>query len=360
MKKRVMAIWFALLVACTAVFAGCTANTRSRTTVASVPANGVVRKADFQRLQQSGGIAIYNGKSGGVSYSWTFVGPDIRKPAEADLHISYKPVTVSPNGTDTAQTYGQITLEQKGSYPGAASLRITVGKGWADGSYPFYAGKPGALWQAGTAQVVNGAATIRVSENTGPYLLAQVQADAVSSAAPPAVSSVPASSVPASSVPASSVPASSAPVSSAPKMPVSSAPAPQTIRVNISIRCDTAVQNWSSLSANKQDHRVVPANGVILPETSMAVKPGATVYDLLVSVCEKNGIQMEHKGSAAGEYIEGINNLYEFDAGPLSGWDYAVNGTFPGYGVSQYTLKSGDTVLFAYTCDLGHDIGAAN
>lgn len=316
----------------------------------------MVGKADFQRLQQNGGIAVYNGKSGGVAYSWTFVGPDIRKPVDADLHLSYKPVTASPNGTDAAQTYGQITLAQKGSYPGAASLRITVGKGWADGNYPFYAGQPGALWQAGTAQVVNGAATIRVSENTGPYLLAQVQPDAVSSAAPP-VSSAPASSAPASSAPPRAVPSSvprQAPASSAP------APVPQTIQVSLSIRCDTAVQNWSSLSANKQDHHVVPANGVILPQTNVSVRPGTTVYDLLVSVCEKDGIQMEHKGSAAGEYIEGINNLYEFDAGPLSGWDYAVNGTVPGYGVSQYVLKNGDTVLFAYTCDLGHDIGAAN
>lgn len=28
-------------------------------------------------------------------------------------------------------------------------------------------------------------------------------------------------------------------------------------------------------------------------------------------------------------YIEGINNLYEFDCGELSGWMYKVNGLVP-------------------------------
>jgi hypothetical protein len=55
-------------------------------------------------------------------------------------------------------------------------------------------------------------------------------------------------------------------------------------------------------------------------------------------------------------YIEGINNLYEFDAGELSGWIYRVNGEVPGFGISQYALKSGDAVEIIYTLDLGRDV----
>jgi hypothetical protein len=56
-------------------------------------------------------------------------------------------------------------------------------------------------------------------------------------------------------------------------------------------------------------------------------------------------------------YVEAIQNLYEFDCGELSGWMYRVNGVFPNYGCSRYTLKAGDVVEWLYTCDLGRDIG---
>ena len=57
-------------------------------------------------------------------------------------------------------------------------------------------------------------------------------------------------------------------------------------------------------------------------------------------------------------YIEGINNLYEFSCGELSGWMYSVNNKFPQRGCSSYTLKNGDDIVWSYTCDLGRDIGA--
>ena len=56
-------------------------------------------------------------------------------------------------------------------------------------------------------------------------------------------------------------------------------------------------------------------------------------------------------------YIEGINNLYEFDVGELSGWMYKVNEWFPNYGCSRYQLCDGDVVCWVYTCDLGSDVG---
>ena len=58
-------------------------------------------------------------------------------------------------------------------------------------------------------------------------------------------------------------------------------------------------------------------------------------------------------------YVEGIGNLYEFDAGELSGWMYRVNGEFPNFGCSKYILKNGDKVEFVYTCDLGKDVGGS-
>ena len=59
----------------------------------------------------------------------------------------------------------------------------------------------------------------------------------------------------------------------------------------------------------------------------------------------------------SGAYIEGINYLYEFDGGTLSGWMYKVNGQFPNYGCSQYFVEDGDEIVWMYTCDLGRDVG---
>ena len=86
-------------------------------------------------------------------------------------------------------------------------------------------------------------------------------------------------------------------------------------------------------------------------------KKGDTVFDILVKVTRKKGIHMEYRGSGSNTYIEGINNLYEFDGGSNSGWMYSVNGVYPNYGVGAYKVKSSDVIKFNYTCNLGADLG---
>mgnify|MGYP000547412666 FL=1 len=57
------------------------------------------------------------------------------------------------------------------------------------------------------------------------------------------------------------------------------------------------------------------------------------------------------------DYIEGINNLYEYDCGRGSGWMYCVNGWYPNYGCSRYIVQPGDEIEWHYTCDFGRDLG---
>ena len=76
-------------------------------------------------------------------------------------------------------------------------------------------------------------------------------------------------------------------------------------------------------------------------------------------MCKDNKIQLEFSFTPIynSSYIEGINNLYEFDCGSLSGWMYEVNDWFPNYGCSRYEVKNGDVIEWQYTCNLGADIG---
>lgn len=128
----------------------------------------------------------------------------------------------------------------------------------------------------------------------------------------------------------------------------------------ITILCDTILDNMDNLDAGKEVY--VPANGTILATSSVEFEEGETVFDVLTRVCEYAGIQLEYSWTAIYDsyYVEGINNLYEFDCGNESGWMYKVNGWFPNYGCSSYYLEDGDNIVWCYTCNgLGADVGAA-
>ena len=51
-------------------------------------------------------------------------------------------------------------------------------------------------------------------------------------------------------------------------------------------------------------------------------------------------------------YIRGINNVYEFDFGELSGWIYLVNGKQPPVGAGNYIPKDTDVIEWIYTLDI--------
>lgn len=136
---------------------------------------------------------------------------------------------------------------------------------------------------------------------------------------------------------------------------------PDSETVTISIRCDSILRNYDDLDKPLRSEKYVPSDGVLLARTEYVLRPGDTVFDILDRAVRYNRIQMEYQGadknSFGSVYIQGINYLYEFSCGPLSGWMYMVNGVFPNYGCSKYELKDGDVIEWVYTCDLGADVG---
>lgn len=132
-------------------------------------------------------------------------------------------------------------------------------------------------------------------------------------------------------------------------------PKPKNKTVTIAISCKTAINNGLN---KKPGFSHLPSNGIILQNMKVEFNEGDTVFDILVKITRKKGIHMEYRGSGSNTYIEGINNLYEFDGGSNSGWMYSVNGVYPNYGVGAYKVKSSDVIKFNYTCDLGADLGA--
>ena len=140
------------------------------------------------------------------------------------------------------------------------------------------------------------------------------------------------------------------------------APTPETPanQCTLSVRCDTILQNITNLTSGKEG--LVPANGMLFATKTVEFNPGDSVFNLLQREMKRAKIHMEFKNTPIynSAYIQGIGNLYEFDCGELSGWMYKVNGVFPNFGSSKYTIEPGDKIEWIYTCDLGRDIGGGH
>lgn len=136
---------------------------------------------------------------------------------------------------------------------------------------------------------------------------------------------------------------------------------PDSQTVTLSIRCDMVLENYDKLDKALQSETYVPADGVILPQTTFVLRSGDTVFDILYRAVRYYRIPFEYQGADqnrfGGVYVEGIHYLYEFSCGPTSGWVYRVNGEFPDRGCSNYELRDGDVIEWLYTCNLGMDVG---
>lgn len=130
-----------------------------------------------------------------------------------------------------------------------------------------------------------------------------------------------------------------------------------TLKCTFSISCATVLDNMDMLDKSKKE--IIPDDGWILKPVTVTFNEGESVFDVLKQVCKDNKIQLEFSFTPIynSSFIEGINNLYEFDCGSLSGWTYEVNNWFPNYGCSRYEVKNGDVIEWHFTCNNGADVG---
>lgn len=129
------------------------------------------------------------------------------------------------------------------------------------------------------------------------------------------------------------------------------------LHCTMSISCAALLDNKDLLDEEKVE--LIPSDGWVLKPMEVVFHEGENVFHVLQRICKQQKIHLEFMNVPLynSAYIEGIHNLYEFDAGDLSGWMYQVNGWFPNYGCSRYQLQDGDVIQWVYTCDLGNDVG---
>ena len=124
-----------------------------------------------------------------------------------------------------------------------------------------------------------------------------------------------------------------------------------TFSVTISVLCDALLGNLDLLDSDK--HELVPEDGIIFPETVVTVYEGDSAFDALQREMRNARIHMAFNTIPIYDvtFVTAINNLFEFDAGPMSGWMYTVNDQDTGIGASQYILQPGDIVVWYFTLD---------
>ncbi len=126
--------------------------------------------------------------------------------------------------------------------------------------------------------------------------------------------------------------------------------APAAITCSIAIDCSSISGNGALTDAGNPHLEPYAANPAILPNINITVSDTngdgrIGVDEAIKEACNSYGIQYEFKGS---NYVRGINYLYEFDAGPNSGWMYKVNGRIPNKGCNTYYLSGGEDILWYY------------
>jgi len=129
----------------------------------------------------------------------------------------------------------------------------------------------------------------------------------------------------------------------------------ESFTVTLSVHCDALLGNMHLLDADL--HEFVPDSGIIFPATIVTAHEGDSVFDILQRELRNAGIPMV-SSSLPGynlRFVESINNISSFDAGPMSGWQYHINGESTLVGASQYIVSPEDIIEWSFTLDFSED-----
>lgn len=338
----------------------------------SISENGIVEKSVFDKIKNENAIATFTGASNDIKYEWTVFGSDINETKDVNLSVV---LNKSDKGI-------KVIFSETKDLGFPALLSIHINEKWSADSATAFNGDKGVYSVSVTGSktsILNISVNkiipeieilpdeINYTEDTTAENTNPTENDfsdtTTTNGKDNYLSGVQSSDdrVYSDGTATEKDKYDTDPVPEGKPMPVE----PENQEINnkkkytctFSIECSTILNNLSDLDPDKR--HLVPSDGVILPPTKVTFYEGESVYDVLQRVCKENNIHMESSWTPVynSAYIEGINNLYEFDCGELSGWMYRVNGWYPNYGCSRYQLADGEVVEWRYTCDLGNDIG---
>lgn len=382
--KRVIAGVIGVII-CASTLAGCgtaaSADVTALSEATQLPTNGVVTKEQLATLKGKTGTYSFKGHSGDIEYTWLYDAAQIKNPTDQHLDLTIDETGSSIDSVKKAANKAAYALSLKiGKFElaGSPKLSITLPAKWKADRVAVVTGQDGELRQVSgakptvstTKKSTTIVSTITVTNKT--LYIVGGSSRAKSDKSDKKESSHSGDEAGSDSDGSGSGETGTGDGASGSSNGTSSSAGGQSgnstsgkassdnnsISVTMSIDVLTLVGHMNDVKASKRSY--VPKSGWILPATKVTMKKGQSVYDALVSVTKSKHIQMESRWTPmyGSYYVSGINQLYEFDGGNLSGWMYNVDGWYPNYGASSYTsLHNGSVIQWRYTRDLGHDLG---
>lgn len=341
-----------------------------------IPADGIIKAEQFEAFAGTDRVVSFKGRSGDIQYVWMFPGRNIHNAIDEDLSIDF--VTAEAELQQIREISGNaplaIGMKLKGTgLVTVPTLAVTLPEVWDADVAVYCKEKDGTALKLADAGLLVGdgktVLTMKITEvGDTYYVVAGLSPEAVAARDAKARGDQGKDASPeddaqkdehgddaqkdehGDDVQKDETVDEGSAGDQTPEATVQPA-------CTISISCATILDNMDKLEDGKEEF--VPANGLILAPTTVTFNEGDSVFDVLLSVCQTYGIHMEHAYTPVygSEYIEGINQLYEFDCGELSGWMFSVDGWFPNYGCDKYILSDGETIQWVYSCDLGRDVG---
>lgn len=378
----------------------------------TIPENGIIEENVLSQLKNNNSISIFSGESNGIKYEWTVFGSDISEPHKLNMAIDIEK-------TDDENSIA-FQMKSDENFGFSSMLSIYLDERWNAQSATAFSENNGQLTPVGSVSITgtdssilnfsmtetHGRYVIKTDKNEESENIVYTDSGTKTTATTDTVAETTEVSTETTSITAedttqavtepesTDIPDDTEdysepeteyetepevsriysdgmqteqdkyltdPVPEGKPMPVEPEDAEiddnKIMTCTFSIECTTILNNINDLEPEKLD--ILPSDGIILETQTVEFKEGESVFDVLQRVCKENNIHMEASWTPIynSAYVEGINNLYEFDCGSLSGWMYRVNGWYPNYGCSRYQLTDGEVVEWRFTCDLGKDVG---
>lgn len=345
--------------------------------VTQLSGSGIITKDQLKTLQGKTGSYSFVGHDDGITYTWRYDAAQIKNPEDQHLKIDVATTGSALEAVKKSASSAPYAVSVKVSkfrLAGSPELIIDVPQKWVANKIKVVTQQDGGLRQLSEASPTIGVSqkkteltgTVSVTNKTL-YFVCGFNSDSATPEGGAQNTDSGTSADSAAKKTDESATSSSSKSNSSPSEATGSASSsgsateqkdPNSVSVTVSVDAKTAASHMDQVAGNKKAY--VPSNGWIIAPTKITLKKGQTAYDALAAVTKAKKIQMESKWFPVYDayYVEGINNLYEFDGGPASGWMYSVDGWFPNYGSSQYSsLKDGSVIAWRYTLELGNDVG---
>jgi len=364
-------------------------DTKSSTDNSTIPENGIISEEVFKELQDSGDMKLFNGENKEFTYQWMFMGTDISSPRDLNLKVESDSTDIDlvKKESKSDKVYG-FKFAEDTSLDSKTALSIIYKDDLGCTAADIYQVENNKLKKITSATVETSEGTtfnFSIKDRAGEFYIvgsdpkqAAIDADDDSSSSSSKREELAEASEKVKQQLGIDTSTGTPNKDGKDKYLTDPTPAgkPKPVEWNekgnevdkskvggyctLSITCKTLLKPENkkvAISNGKGD--MIPSDGVIYKTKKVKFYKNESVFNVLLRETKANKIHMEYVMTPAynSNYIEGINNLYEFDGGELSGWMYSVNGWFPNYGCSRYKLKDGDSIKWVYTCDLGRDVG---